>query len=113
MTDSIQNLLSQYTSEIKKIYGCHLKSIILYGSYARGDFTNNSDIDIMLLVDLTDVELDNYSDDLAELGFKYNVAYNIWMMPVVKNVVHFHQWAKVYPFYINVQEEGVILYEAA
>ena len=32
------NLLGQYVEEVKKIYGERLKSVILYGSYARGDF---------------------------------------------------------------------------
>ena len=38
MPQTIHTLLTQYLLEIKKIYGEHLKSVILYGSYARGDF---------------------------------------------------------------------------
>ena len=56
MPMAIQTLLSEYLSEIQKIYGIHLKSVILYGSYARGDYTADSDIDIMILVDLSDEE---------------------------------------------------------
>ena len=52
MPQVTQNLLEQYVEEIKKIYGTHLQKIILYGSYARGDYTQESDIDIMILVDL-------------------------------------------------------------
>ena len=58
---------------MRKIYGSHLKSVILYGSYARGDYTKDSDIDIMILVDLPDEKLDSYLDSLSELGFQYNV----------------------------------------
>ena len=58
--------------------------MILYGSYARGDYTPDSDIDIMILVDLSVEEMDAYSDALSELGFKYNVQHDIWMMPVVE-----------------------------
>ena len=90
-----------------------LKSVILYGSYARGDYTPDSDVDIMILVDLSAEEMDAYSDALSELGFEYNVQHNIWMMPVVKNQQHFYHWASSYPFYTNVQKEGVVLYEAA
>ena len=67
----------------------------------------------MLLVDLTPKEMDTYSDALSELGYEYNVNYDIWMMPVVKNLQHFKQWAAAYPFYTNVQKEGVVLYEVA
>ena len=113
MPMTIQTLLSDYLAEIQKIYGFHLKNVIIYGSYARGDYTVDSDIDIMILVDLSDEEIDKYSDELAEVGFEYNVAHGIWMMPVVKNKEHFRHWEKAYPFYENVQREGVMLYEAA
>lgn len=113
MPQTMQFLLDQYVSEIQKLYGQHLRTIILYGSYARGDFREDSDVDIMVLVDLPSEKLDEYSDALAEIDFEYNVDYDIWMMPVVKNIEHFNHWVKAYPFYSNVQKEGVILYEAA
>lgn len=113
MPETIHALLTQYLLEVQKIYGEHLKSVILYGSYARGDYTSESDIDIMLLVDLPANERDSYLDALSELGYEYNVGYDIWIMPVVKNMQHFKRWAAAYPFYANVQKEGVILYEAA
>ena len=113
MPQMIHTLLTQYLSEVQKIYGAHLKSVILYGSYARGDYTPDSDVDIMLLVDLVAEEADVYSDALSELGYEYNVNYNIWMMPVVKNLQHFKQWVAAYPFYTNVQKDGVTLYESA
>ncbi len=81
--------------------------------YARGDYTPESDVDIMILVDLPDDELYQYADELAEVGFEYNVAHDIWMMPVVRNQEHFNHWVDAYPFYENVQKEGVKLYEAA
>ena len=113
MPQIINQLLARYLSEVKSIYGVHLKSVILYGSYARGDYTSDSDVDIMLLVDLLPEEIETYSDQLSELGYEYNVAYDIWMMPVVKNIQHFRRWVSSYPFYSNVQKEGVVLYEAA
>lgn len=113
MPKTIESLLPQYLSEIQKIYGSHLKSVILYGSYARGDYTEDSDIDIMILVDLPDEEIDGYVDSLSELGFQYNVEHDIWIMPIVKNIKHFQYWVSAYPFYKNVQNEGVTLYETA
>ena len=113
MPQTMQTLLARYVTEVQKIYGSHLKSVILYGSYARGDFTQESDVDIMVLVDLPADKMDEYSDALAEVDYEYNVNYDIWMMPVVKNVEHFNRWVSAYPFYSNVQREGVVLYEAA
>ena len=48
----MKELLDKYIAEIKKIYGTHLQEVILYGSYARGDFKEDSDIDIMILLDI-------------------------------------------------------------
>lgn len=111
MPQMTQNLIKQYVSDIMNIYGNHIKQIILYGSYARGDFHKDSDIDIMVLVDLPDAQIEVFSDALSELGFEYNVKHDIWFMPVVKNAQHFGQWCAVYPFYSNVVKEGVMLYE--
>ncbi len=51
----MQSLIEQYIAEIKKIYGKHLRRVILFGSYARGDFRPDSDIDIMILLDISDM----------------------------------------------------------
>ena len=112
MPQTINVLLEKCLLDIKKIYGSHLKSVILYGSYARGDYTPDSDIDIMILVDLNQDKIDEYSDEISELIYEYNVDHNIWMMPVVKNEEHFMKWVSVYPFYANVNREGVKLYGA-
>ena len=58
MATEMQNLITEYVTAVKKIYGNHLKQVILYGSYARGDYTKDSDVDIMLLVDLLYAFLD-------------------------------------------------------
>lgn len=113
MPETMYSLLVQYLAEIQNIYGSHLKSVILYGSYARGDYREDSDIDIMILVDLANEELESYLDSLSEIGFQYNVKYDIWIMPVVKNIEHFQHWVSAYPFYHNIQKEGVTLYETA
>ena len=36
MPKIMQDLIKQYVEEVKKIYGSHVRQIILYGSYARG-----------------------------------------------------------------------------
>ena len=56
MPDSINIVLQRYVEEIKKIYGVHVKQVILYGSYARGDYNKDSDIDIMILLDVSVME---------------------------------------------------------
>lgn len=57
MPNKIDKILNQFVSEISGLLGNRLKKVILYGSYARGDYDKNSDIDIMILTDLNDKEI--------------------------------------------------------
>ena len=50
--NNVKNAIEQFLQGLNKILGKRLKKVILYGSYARGDYNNSSDIDIMILTDL-------------------------------------------------------------
>ena len=112
MSKILNELLKQYVDDIYKIYGNKLKSVILYGSYARGDFRPDSDIDIMILVDMTDDEIRMKGHALSEITFEYNFDNELEIMPIVKNQEHFNKWLRAYPFYNNIKKEGVELYAA-
>lgn len=113
MSQAMQNLIEQYITEIKKIYGLHLRKVILYGSYARGDFGTNSDVDIMILLDMTEVELKAYSQKLSYMTYDFNLDNDLDIKPITKSEAHFKKWMENYPFYANIHKEGVILYGAA
>lgn len=113
MPATVNILLGEYVENLGKIYGEHLKSVILYGSYARGDFMPDSDIDIMILLDLTDLEIKNFRHQLSEATYDFNEKYDLDIKPIAKSHAHFKKWLGVYPFYTNVQKEGVELYGKA
>lgn len=113
MSILLQTLLKSYIEELSKIYGMHLKKVILYGSYARGDFNAESDIDIMILLDLTDMEIKNYRHQLSGLTYDFNMEHEIDIKPIAKNQEHFQKWLGIYPFYSNINSEGVELFGAA
>ena len=110
MIQHVKEILKKYVNEIQELYGNQLKSVILYGSYARGDFKQDSDIDIMILVDMTDIEIREKGQFLSEATFEYNFDNNIMIMPIVKNLNHFNKWLRACPFYFNVKKEGIELY---
>lgn len=113
MPQTMQQLIQQYVSNIHDIYGSHLRQIILYGSYARGDFHSDSDIDIMILLDLSDVDIKKYRHQLSDMTFDFNMDYDVDIKPIAKSEEHYRKWVDNYPFYSNVNREGVRLYVAA
>lgn len=112
MPHQINELLNEYVEGIKKIYGKHLKQVILYGSYARGDYNADSDIDIMILLDISDLEIRDYGHQLSDMTYDFNYDNDTLIMPIAKNETHFNKWLKAYPFYNNVKKDGVELYVA-
>lgn len=113
MSQEMKRLMEQYIIEVKKIYGAYLQKIILYGSYARGDFKADSDIDIMILLNISDLELKKYSRQLSYMTYDFNLDNDIDIKPIAKSEAHFKKWLSNYPFYTNVQKEGMVLYGAA
>ena len=110
MPQTIQNLIEKYVSEIQKIYGNHLRQVVVYGSYTRGDYTSESDVDIMILLDLSDMEIKNYRYQLLDMTFDFNMDYGLDVKPIAKSEEHFMKWMENYPFYSNVRRDGVLLY---
>lgn len=113
MPQTMQQLIQLYVSNIHDIYGSHLRQIILYGSYARGDFRPDSDIDIMILLDLSDIDIKKYRHQLLDMTFDFNMDYDVDIKPIAKSEEHYRKWVDNYPFYSNVNREGVRLYVAA
>lgn len=113
MPQTMQSLMEQYVREIKNIYSSHLRKVILYGSYARGDFKAESDVDIMILLDLSDLDLKAYSQKLSYMTYDFNLDNDLDIKPIAKSEAHFNKWVINYPFYANIAKEGVVLYGAA
>lgn len=105
--------LKQYAGELKRIYKDKLDKVILYGSYARGDYTEESDVDIMILLSISDMEIKCYQELLSELTYDFNTTFEIDIKPIAKSKAEFNKWVNSYPFYSNIQKEGVELYGAA
>lgn len=106
---STRDIILEFSQQVKQLLGKKLTKIILYGSYARGDNRENSDIDIMVLTALTDDEIDKIETSIFDLAFDFQMEYNIDISVIVKNEDHFNYWIGALPFYDNVQNEGIVL----
>ena len=107
--NKINKIINEFVEGVNKILGKRVKKIILYGSYARGDYSDFSDVDVMILVTLTESEIKDISDQISDLAFDYMMKYGIDISPVVENVEHFNYWVDNLPYYRSVRDEGVRL----
>ena len=107
-------IIKEFITAINNTFWDRVKKIILYGSYARGDFNANSDIDIMILTDFSDDEIVKYRSKIVQLAYdiEWNNKFAIHLSPLVKNINKFNYWIDALPFYNNVQKEGVVLSES-
>lgn len=105
----IHDILLNFSMQVKDILNDKLTKIILYGSYARGDYRDNSDIDIMILTTLTDEEIAKTEKAVFNIAFDFQMEYGVDISVIMKNEEHFNYWLGALPFYDNVQREGVVL----
>lgn len=110
----IENIVDEFVKKANEILGDRVKKIILYGSYARGDYNESSDIDIMILTDLKDEEYYEYFSKISDMAYdiEFDNNFDIEISPVIKNIDRFNYWLEALPFYMNVQKEGVVLSES-
>lgn len=107
MPDSLLIILKNYHDDVKKIFGSALYKVILYGSYARGDFKQDSDIDIMILADVHPEEVSKYADKVYDITYDYEMQYDMEINPVVQSIQTYEKWKKTYPFFMSIEKEGI------
>ncbi len=108
---NISNIIDEFVKGVNAILGDRVKKIILYGSYARGDYDKSSDIDIMILTDLNDDEILEYREKILDYAYdiEWNNNFDIVVSPLIKNIDKYNKRIDVIPFYMNIQREGVVI----
>jgi len=104
-------LLQEYVNIVKKIYKDSLLKIVLFGSYARGDYNDESDIDIMIFLNVPPHKERRKIKELIGNTFDFNLDHNVDIQPIPKSIYTFRKWENILPFYQTINKEGVILYE--
>ncbi len=104
MSPKIQRLLAELKKGLTELYGARLKAVYLYGSYARGDYDENSDLDVMIVLD----HYASYWDELmysAELASNVSLEHNV---AISRMIMTEEQWKKGdLPVLRNIRAEGV------
>ena len=110
--EKLRKMLHEMSELLQCVYGDLLKALILYGSVAIGTQSEDSDVDIMVLVDVTDAQLREYDEKLSDvstdLALKYMKVFSI----IDIKYQEYQEWKTISPFYQNVEREGVVVYAA-
>lgn len=106
----IDRVIIEFIEMIQKSIGEDVVQCRLFGSCARGDYGDYSDIDIALLTNCDREESELYTDILidivTELAMKYFVVVNALCIPF-KEYEEKKSW---YDFFVNIEEEGRVIY---
>lgn len=106
--NQLDEIISKITEFSKEIFGDKFQNIILYGSYARGDYDDESDIDIMIMVDMSREELVKYRHIINNFCAELDLQYSVLLASKLQSKPFFDQWKNALPFYQNVIKDGVL-----
>lgn len=101
-----QEAIRDISRQVCALFQDDLKGIVLYGSYARGDFDIDSDLNIAVLLDCSKEELNGKvkqrCEIISDIGLKYNIFIDLNFIPCDE----YERWLPVLPLYQNIEREG-------
>lgn len=104
-----QILVKEILSGVQEIAKNDLESIILYGSYARGDYDKESDFDIAILLRCSRMEMKKYTNVLADLMVDLNLEHDVLVNFCCIPYNEYIEKKDVLPYYMSIEREGVSL----
>lgn len=97
--------LKYLVNSITKKFGLNIKKIILFGSRARNDYTQDSDYDLLIVFDKVTSNIKNTIDDISgDLLYKFNELYSIFHIDEKE-----YTQKKYNPLFINIEKEGIFI----
>lgn len=108
LTNTMKNDLVQ---GLLDIFHSNITMIILYGSVARNEATDSSDIDIAIIMkSAMDFDTQNkFISWCADMDLRYDKVFSV----IDIQAENMDKWGEILPFYKNVKKEGVVLWKAA
>ncbi|MCQ4638626.1 nucleotidyltransferase domain-containing protein [Anaerovorax odorimutans] len=105
--DTLDAILKRVCERAKSEFGSQLNSVILYGSYAREDYDDESDIDVMVIVDLPASKVKEFNRAFSDFSLELDLQYDIVVSLLLQDKATFERWKGSSPFFKNVIKEGV------
>ena len=107
----LDEMKEELVQGLTAIFQNNISMIILYGSVARNEATNESDIDIAVILkqELSHDKRAEFLEWSAEFDMKYEKVFSF--IDIEKEKME--QWGDILPFYKNIQKEGIVLWKTA
>jgi len=103
----VRTIIAKLRESLESIFPQEQFDVILFGSYARNDADDGSDIDVMFLVDSSRQTIQEKHWQVGEAAAEVLMDHGIVVSPIVENREYYHANANILPFFKNVQREGV------
>lgn len=103
----LEKVLMKTKQGLETVFGEKLKSVILYGSYARGDQNEESDVDVMALVEIPKEDIPKFRDDVIDFCTDINLEYDVLVSINIQDDYTFYKYENSMPYFQNVIREGI------
>lgn len=103
----LNTVLSETKDGLTRIFGDSLCDVLLYGSCARGEQDEESDIDVMALVNLPKTALSQYRRMVSDLSSSIDLRRDVLLSIKLQDMDSFQRYGKTLPYFQNVRREGV------
>lgn len=103
----VRAIISQLRHRLTSIFPQEHFDVILFGSYARNDADDGSDIDVMFLVDSSRQTISEKHWQIGEAAAEVLLEHGVVVSPIVENRAYYYANADLLPFFRNVKHEGV------
>lgn len=101
------SILGEVYAACSSLFKEDIKDAYLYGSFARGDYNKESDVDILVTATLDREALSKFRYALASVSSELSLKHNVTVSLTVKPHSDFMQYNTILPFYTNVIKEGI------
>ena len=106
----LKQIVEGLISKLTEMFISEIQSIILFGSYAKGTATKQSDIDLLFII--SDIKDKNLRESIERESASYQYSYNLKVSPLITNIEEFKRTLKDKKLNVGkeTREYGVSLY---